>query len=594
MKVGLMRMKTNDTLIIDLMKDIDRGNIQLPDFQRDWVWNDAMICRLIASITQNFPVGATMFLEYGNDNIRFKCRMIEGAPSISAEPDYLILDGQQRLTSIYSALYNQNAVITKDGSKRYYYIDIEKAINSTVDRIDAIISVPENKQIMSDFGRKVDIDVSTVEKEYENKLFPLNLILDDQKTFQWEYGYLSYHNHTSEIYQEYMEFKSKILMPVMRYKIPVISLDKNTPKEAVCQVFENVNQGGVSLTVFELVTAIFAMDDFRLREDWEYRQNKYLSDDLLNNVTDTDFLTACTLLASYKESNGKNVGCKRKDVLNLKRANYAKYADILSQGFVEASALLSEECIFTSRDLPYTTQLIPLAVLCALLLPDRRIKQDNIKKKIKQWYWCGVFGELYGSAIETRYVNDVVGVMNWLKDEDVPKTVANSYFNPMRLLSLRSRRSAAYKGIMALTMKNHSKDFISGRAMDFALYKSEFIDIHHIFPKSYCQKQGYPDEKWDSIVNKTPISYSTNREIGGFAPSVYLGNIISQGKVTRNNLKDYLASHWIDIDDCANDDFNSFIIHRATKILDAIEKATGKQISGRNSDEAVAKFGAGI
>lgn len=587
-------MKTNDTLIIDLMKDIDKGNIQLPDFQRDWVWDDAMICRLIASITQNFPVGAAMFLEYGNENIRFKYRMIEGAPATNTEPDYLILDGQQRLTSIYSAFYSQNAVKTKNGKKRYYYIDIKKAINSTTDRIDAIVSVPESKQITSDFGRKIEVDVSTAEKEYENKLFPLNLILDIQKAFQWENEYLAYHNHTDDVRQEYMEFIDKVRMPVMRYKIPVISLEKDTSKEAVCQVFENVNQGGVSLTVFELVTAIFAMDSFPLREDWENRKNNFLREDLLQKVSETDFLTACTLLASYKESNGKNAVCKRKDVLNLKRVDYQKYADILSQGFMEASALLSEERIFTIRDLPYTTQLIPLAVLSALLLPGHRISQDNVKQKIKQWYWCGVFGELYGSTVETRYVADVVGVMNWLNGGGIPKTIEESYFNPMRLLSLRSRQSAAYKGIMALIMKNNSRDFISGRQMDLALYKSEFIDIHHIFPKSYCKNQNFAEEKWDSIINKTPISYSTNRQIGGSSPSDYLNKIISQNQVAQNNLQTYLDSHWIDINDCMKDDFNSFIIHRAKKILDAIEDATKKQISGRDSSEIKGKFGVGI
>ena len=67
---------------------------------------------------------------------------------------------------------------------------------------------------------------------------------------------------------------SEIIQTVSHYQIPVITLDKETPKEAVCQVFENVNQGGVSLTVFELVTAVFAMDDFELRPDWENRKYK--------------------------------------------------------------------------------------------------------------------------------------------------------------------------------------------------------------------------------------------------------------------------------------------------------------------------------
>lgn len=96
--------------------------------------------------------------------------------------------------------------------------------------------------------------------------------------------------------------------------------------------------------------------------------------------------------------------------------------------------------------------------------------------------------------------------------QNYQKTVAEAYFNPLRLLTLQSRLSAAYKGIMALILKNHSKDFISGREMDFTVYKAEGVDIHHVFPKDYCEKQRYPREKWNSVVNKTPISYSTNRE----------------------------------------------------------------------------------
>lgn len=584
-------MKTNDMPILDLMKDIGAGKIQLPDFQRGWVWDDNRIRGLIASITQNFPVGAAMFLEYGNNSVRFKYRMIESAPALNVVPEQLILDGQQRLTSIYAAFCSPNAVKTKtdkgNATNHFYYIDIAKALDPTVDRIDAIISVRENKQIVSDFGRSIDLDVSTAEKEYGNKLFPLNIILDDEKCFEWEQAYLAYHNNSHKISNEYRAFRGKIILPVTHYKIPVISLDKDTPKEAVCQVFENVNQGGVSLTVFELVTAIFAMDDFELRTDWDQRKREKLNGDVLSIVTATDFLTSCTLLSAYER--GETVSCKKKDVLALKLIDYQAYADRLTQGFQEAEILLAEERIFTSRDLPYTTQLIPLAVLCALLLPDHRIKASKVKNKIKQWYWCGVFGELYGSANETRYVNDVVGVMSWLAGGALPKTIVDSYFNPMRLLMLQSRRSAAYKGIMALVMKNHSRDFISGQEMDLALYKATGIDIHHIFPKSYCISKHYEYGKWDSVINKTPISYGTNREIGGAAPSVYRARI--EKKVTPADLRDYLATHWIDMDDCRTDDFARFIVNRARKILDAIENATGKQISGRTSDEVKQTFG---
>jgi len=174
-------MQTNDRQITDLMKSIDNGTTQLPDFQRGWVWDDNRIRALIASITNNFPVGAAMFLEYGNTNIRFKYRVIEGSPAKDIAPSELILDGQQRLTSIYSSLYNPNPVHTRTDKgkdiKRFYYIDIEKALDSATDRVDAIISIPETRLITSNFGRDIELDLSTPDKEYEHKLFPLNIIL---------------------------------------------------------------------------------------------------------------------------------------------------------------------------------------------------------------------------------------------------------------------------------------------------------------------------------------------------------------------------------------------------------------------------------
>ena len=590
-------MQTNDRQITDLMKDVDCGNAQLPDFQRGWVWDDNRIKALIASITNNYPVGAAMFLEYGNVNVRFKYRVVEGVPVENIIPSELILDGQQRITSIYSALYNRKPVHTRTEKgkdiKRFYYIDIEKALNTDIDRVEAIISIPETRIVTSNFGRDIELDLSSPDKEYEQKMFPLNIILDYVKMQSWQNEYYAYYKYDSLIIQEFTKFNNIIVMPTMQYKMPVILLDKNTPKEAVCQVFENVNTGGVSLTVFELITAIFAMDDFELRKDWETRKEKYFSGDLLNVISATDFLTACTLLSMYKI--GGTVSCKKKDVLNLTLDEYKKYADDLSDGFVEAEKILEEERIFSSKDLPYTTQFIPLAVLCTILAENNQIKVTNIKNKIKQWYWCGVFGEMYGGANETRYVLDVVGVMDWLNDDNkLPKTVQDSYFNPRRLLSLQSRLSAAYKGIMALILKNHCQDFISGREMDFTVYKAENIDIHHVFPRDYCEKQGYDKAKWNSVVNKTPITYSTNREIGGVAPSVYLAKIALKGQVAADVLDSYLETHWLDVNACRSDDFQEHIINRAKMLLDAIEKATGKTISGRDSEDVVNAFGRSV
>lgn len=585
-------MKTNDRQITDLMKSVHEGKAQLPEFQRGWVWDDNRIKALIASITNNYPVGAAMFLEYGSKNLRFKYRVIEGAPISTVTPEELILDGQQRLTSIYSALYSDKPVATRTDKgkdiKRFYYIDIEKALDPRTDRIDAIISIPEDKVVTSNFGRTVELDLSDREKEFEKKMFPLNIILDNVKAQYWQNDYYAYHKYDKDIIEEYIKFNNSIVMKTMQYMMPVILLEKDIAKEAVCQVFENVNTGGVSLTVFELITAIFAMEDFDLRKDWEDRKEKYFTGDILSVVTATDFLAACTLLSSYNK--GGTVSCKKKDILNLTLADFRANEKALSEGFVKAEKLLQEERIFVSHDLPYSSQLIPLAVICTLL--DKRIDITTNKDMVKQWYWCGVFGELYGSASETRYVSDVIGVMDWIDDlEAIPKTIQDAYFNPTRLLSLKTRQSAAYKGVMALILKNHCKDFISGSEMDFVLYKAENIDIHHVFPKAHCEKMKYSEDKWNSVVNKTPITYRTNREIGGVAPSKYIEKIETKGKVKSDVLNEYLETHWLDVGFCRTDNFDGHIIFRAKKLLDAIEKAMGKTISGRDSEEVIKSFG---
>ena len=591
-------MKTNDRQLIELMREVDSGAAQLPDFQRGWVWDDGRIRALILSVIHNFPVGEAMFLEYGNESIHFKYKPIEGSPAApTVEPDELILDGQQRLTSLYNALYRRNPVHTRtDKGKdidRYYYLDIEKVLDPKADDEEVVISVPASKKTTSDFGRKVDIDLSTREQEFKLKMFPLNIILDTSEEQNWQNEYYKYYHYDVELIKQFTELFSKVINPTQQYQMPVILLDKTTPKEAVCQVFENVNTGGVSLTVFELVTAVFAMDDFQLRKDWEERKAKYFSGDLLSKVTATDFLTALTLLSSFKAE--RTVSCKKKDVLALPLNEYKKYADSLCNGFLLAEKLLKEERIFSSYDLPYSTQLVPLSAVCTVLMDGNRIHTTSVKKMVKQWYWCGVFGELYGSANETRYANDIVQVVKWINNGgNLPKTVTDFYFNPMRLLGLQSRQSAAYKGMMALILKNHARDFISGAEMDFSTFSNERIDIHHIFPKNYCIKEGYDKRKWNSIVNKTPISASSNREIGGNAPSVYLERLEKRGSVSSLELDGYVESHWIDHNLLRADDFQNFIIDRAKKLLTVIEKATGRTISGKDSDEVKQNFGAAL
>ena len=142
---------------------------------------------------------------------------------------------------------------------------------------------------------------------------------------------------------------------------------------------------------------------------------------------------------------------------------------------------------------------------------------------------------MYGGANETRYATDVTGMMDWINGGEEPDTIQRAYFQPTRLLTLQTRLSAAYKGIMALILKTGCLDFISGSAMDFTVFLDESTDIHHIFPRAYCESVGLPRSRWNSIVNKTPLFARTNRIIGGSAPSEYLKKLREMGVSLRSS-----------------------------------------------------------
>jgi hypothetical protein len=532
---------TQDSLE-NLLREVGQGKIQLPDFQRGWVWDDEHIRSVVTSVSRSFPIGAVMTLQTGGD-VRFQPRLIEGIELEGAapSPERLILDGQQRLTSLYQALTLPRPITTRDDKnrevQRWYYVDMEKALGATQDREEAVLGVPASKVVTGVFGRDVLLDLSTREKEYENKKFPLHLIF---RSDDWFAGWMQYWNYDREKIELFTRFRNDFIDVFKTYPVPVIQLRRSTSKEAVCLVFEKVNSGGVSLTAFELLTASFAADGFNLREDWYGiprgpRRAKGRAERLrevgavLSAVENTDFLQAVALLVTYARRTsalqggaaGREVpaiSCTKQTILNLQLQDYLAHADAAEEGFRRARQFLWREKIFSGRDLPYRTQLVPLATILSAL--DGRWQDDSVRQKVRQWYWCGVLGEQYGSAIESRFARDLPEVTSWtLENGPVPQTIQECNFVTDRLMSLRTRLSAAYKGLHALIMqKGGAVDWRTGAGTDEQTYFDESIDIHHIFPRAWCDRRNIDAGVYNSILNKTPLSASTNRFLGEMLP----------------------------------------------------------------------------
>lgn len=587
--------------LYEILKDVNSGKIQLPDFQRGWVWDDDRIKGVIASVAKSFPIGAVMLLETGNENIRFKTKPVEGVVGLNGtKPEMLILDGQQRITSLYQAIMTKRVVNTRNSKgyeiKRWYYIDMVKALDTDSDLEEAIFSINENKIITENIGRDIILDLSTEENEFKNLMYPVSMV---DNYDEWRTKFIEYWDYDRDKIKFWNEFEKKIIKGFNGYNLPVIVMKKENTKEAVCQVFEKVNTGGVSLTVFELLTASFASDGFDLKADWEDIKNKFKPYKILNKTSNTDIIQAITLYSTFNKrlaaitsgltENIPSVSAKRKEMLNLTLSEYLKYRDEIVEGFIKSSKILVENHIFNSRDLPYSTQLVPMAAILAKLGD----KIDNVgnKNKLMRWFWCGVFGELYGSANETRYALDMIQVTDWIENNaEEPKTIYDANFSPSRLNTLRTRNSAAYKGVYALMMDENTKDWLSATKIDFSTYFSESIDIHHIFPVAWCEKNNIPRNDYDCIINKTPLSGRTNRIVSGDAPSKYLERLKKRAGVSDSEFNDILRSHVVSPDYMYKDDFYGFFNNRKEQILQRIEKAIGKQIPRDQLIEEEGKF----
>lgn len=604
-----MSFDTTKTNLKDLLCDIDEGKIQLPEFQRDYVWNEDDVRSLLASIAKGFPVGALLTLERGG-SVEFKPRGIESTNVEGVEPEFLLLDGQQRMTSLYKTIYAKEAarVRTPKGQivERHFYVNIPAALDPHGNFEAAIETVPSDRVRRVNFAKDIDLDLSNPVQEYQQMMFPLDQALDPTK---WIFACVGHWSGVGEQrMEELLSFQNEVLNRIQSYAMPVIRLGKENSREAVCTVFEKVNVGGKKLDAFELVTAIYAASGFDLREDWAGAKETHgrlarmrahvPPKGVFADLASTDFLQACTILHTRDVRNaaiaegktGKEippVSCSREYLLGLPLAAYTKHADAVEKGFVEAAKFLNEQKILWGRDLPYPTQMVALAALFALLPPH--LKSAPNFAKLSDWYWSGVLGEFYGSATETKIARDVPDLLAWLDGGPLPRTIADTFFQSSRLDTLRSRLSAAYKGFHALLMRHGCRDFISGKGVEVMTVFADALDIHHIFPRKWCDDRGIPHTVYNSIVNKTALSAESNRTIGGDAPSIYLAKVEKRTGMSGEDMDAILRTHLIEPALLRADNFEHFYEARASALADLAAKAQGKAVvSDANPPEGVA------
>lgn len=569
----------------DLLLKIQQGFIQLPDLQRSFCWQDDLVIDLLASVSQGWPIGGILLQEVSNGSWKVCSRLVEGVQLNQVPtPTELILDGQQRCTALFMCLFSNRPVRVQSRrngktSDRWYYIDIQKALDPEIEREQCILGF-NNRRIRPGFAGHPAINCSSPEQEYELGLFPLAQVFSYAT---WRQGYSKYWQYNPEKLELLDRFEREVIKRFEHFQVPVIRLKPGLPKTAICRVFEKVNTQSEQLNFFDLATACFASQDFSLRDDWVKREQQLKQHRVLQTVKETDYLACVALVATYHKrqqaiaagvSNQKlpAVACGRAEVLDLSLADYQKYADQVIAGYEEAARFLYGQKVQTAEDLPYQIQLVALAAILSVV----GYPQDRVRAKLEQWFWCGACAALYTSWHERRASQDIVQVPAWLHEGgELPNTVQMAHLQVERLLMVRRRHGAVYKAINALLRKHGAIDFAAGEALAEINLFNDPIDSHHIFPVAYCKKQGIDKDRYNSLVNLTPLSRLSNQKIGGKAPSQYLRALEAEG-ISRRRMDEILRSHLIEPETLRADDFDAFLNKRAQALMELVNRAMGK------------------
>ncbi len=548
---------TNPHELKELLGQIHSREMALPDFQRNFVWRPDATQELIISIANGFPAGS--LLRIRNTANLFRPRAFEGAPNLDGKKvTYLILDGQQRLTSLYQAFYGVG--------EHQYFINL-KVLADGGDFEDAVF------HLRSDHYRTTKLLDPL--SQAEDLILPLRVMFGERN------GFLGWVMRMTQSFQDQgksRELQEKLLRAgewhgaVDDYKFPVVTLTDRTKPEAVCTIFETLNRTGVKLSVFELLTARFWSQDVNLRDLWR----QAVDTTPLIKLFDPDpyyILQAAALLRP-----GVAPSCKRSAVLKLGAQEVAQAWDNVIWGFREFLGILKEECgICLPTWVPYGTMLVPAAAIAARLRALTGPESGAARRKIVRWFWCAVFGQAYENSPNSQSALDVREVGMWLSGGATPSTIRNFRFDPQVLRRTTPRQWAVYSGAMALVMRQGPRDFHKGKRIDGDVILRGEADDHHIFPSAILKRQGIEDRIRDSILNRTLIDRATNIRIQATAPSEYFGVIRGQ---LGSAFGEVLASHLLprasdDVNPLTRDDLEEFLTQRLALISEKIQEVTG-------------------
>jgi len=586
-----MEIEHGTKKILDLVNMAYRGEVMLPDFQRNFVWERQSIEELIESILENIFIGTFLILNTSSEMNPFKCIFIQGAeevnPKINAKPTILILDGQQRLTALFYAIYSPNIPLRFTERPYSFFIDLQKLSEDNFD--EAVFSVPKNDRFYKSLLNGEDS--FNIQRLKEEKIIPMKLFRD--------VGVFNdtWYEDFKDLFDKDIAKKVKSYLDrIFYYDVITLSLQQyfNEQPDKIVMLFERLNRTGIKLSTYDLLVARF-YKFIKLREEWErlfdenngYHNIKKLAS---NNVDETSVpFSFIQALALSKDKSIKDRDLIKLDSQTLNKEEWDRVVNIaenkvLNKLFERESYGIGES---VDKWLPYSTIIIPyLAFHLKCVHPDM--------EKINMWYWSVVFSESYSGSTESKIMKDFREVSKWFNDDSAVPEVVKDFREQIRknvftLKNVKRVGSSLYKGVFNLIMMNNPLDFFEPENIAY----NELND-HHIFPRNFLKDIGVES---DIVLNRTLIFDKTNKIISNKSPADYLEEMIKSQMEKKNiiyadaenKVKKILEKHFINEEmfeimretskslpkDKVKKNFEMFIDIREKLIIDRIKKLVG-------------------
>ncbi len=588
--------------VVSLVEQALDGKICLPNFQRDFVWTREEVADLVRSIVRGYFIGSLLLLRCDANNPPFAPIFLRGAKPAHREPrpELLILDGQQRLSSLIYALTAPDLSLKDSSQRRWFFLNL-----------DVLLNEPDSDEIIFDRARRELRGLDSRDTQYEQRILPCTDLLTPQAFFRWCYGFEDWsRNNAPDLYEQYRSVWrdgwTSGTTAFQNFEAPLVELPRvddsdNESIGRVCAIFEKLNSTGVDLSVYDLLTARLYRSGIRLHDLWAEACKAHPLLRAWSKGKADEHKFGVLVLRTLALLRGLDP--KPRILIDLLPSNFEEDWRRAAAAIERALELITHVGpdgfgVFAEKWIP-GFGLVPILAALRAEVEARKLG-NQARNELRRWYWCNVFMERYSSAVESKSRKDYLEMTrHWLEGGPDPEVFSEATIwigaPGFRIRGSASYASAVYSGVFCLLANGNARDW--RRAENIRLQE---LQDHHIFPQAFLKRHGVTKRvDVNTIANRTLISNETNGKIRDKAPADYLNDPAILPSSARADL---LGPHFIDetalqlllaaVEPLTNDEaadlYARFVQAREAAIIQEIRRVCGiVQAAGAVADDEI-------